>query len=95
MYCNPPKAQGTKEGAGKNKGWSVCCKTLSPSNVRSYTCKVSPTWQPNYELNKDDTNRHAKVIGSDSGGIYVCVCLVVFTLNSTQIVTGNCGMRRA
>lgn len=33
---------------------------MSPSNVRSYTYKVSPTWMPKHERNKDNTNEYAK-----------------------------------
>lgn len=39
------------------------CETVSPSDVRLYTHKDSPTFLPKYELNKD--NRHAKVDGKD------------------------------
>lgn len=39
-----------------------CCEILSLRNVRSYTHKVSPTWPPESELNKD--SRHAN---TDSG----------------------------
>lgn len=33
---------------------------LSLTNVKNYTCNVSPTWLPKCELNKD-INKHAKV----------------------------------
>lgn len=34
---------------------------LSTINVRSYTHKVSPTWLPKHELNREDSNKHANV----------------------------------
>ena len=37
------------------------CEMVSPTNVRSYTHKVFPTWLPNHDLSRDDTNGHAKV----------------------------------
>lgn len=39
------------------------CETASPSNVKSYIPKVSPTWLSKYEINEDDTNEHAKCLG--------------------------------
>ena len=33
-----------------------CYKVVFPRNVRSYTHKVSPTWLPKGDLNKDNTN---------------------------------------
>lgn len=35
---------------------------MPPSNIRSNTHKVSPTWLPKCELNKD-TKKHAKLYG--------------------------------
>lgn len=43
----------------ENQG--VCCEIVFPRNVTSYTHKVSPTWLSKHELNKDNTDRHAKV----------------------------------
>lgn len=39
------------------------CETVSPSDVRLYMHKDSPTLLPKYELNKD--NRHAREDGKD------------------------------
>lgn len=39
------------------------CETVSPSDVRHYTHKDSPTLLPKHEPNKD--NRHDKVDGKD------------------------------
>lgn len=36
---------------------------VSPSNIRSYTHDLLPTWSPNHELNKENTNEHAKLCG--------------------------------
>ena len=53
--------------------WCPQCQTLpdrfkipqleigSPNHSRSYTHKVTPTWLPKCEPNKDDTSGHAKV----------------------------------
>lgn len=41
-------------------------KTVSPSNIRSYTHRRSPTWLPKHELNKDGIDTHVKV----GGGVY-------------------------
>lgn len=30
------------------------CEVVSPSHVRSYIHKLSPTWMPKYVLNKDN-----------------------------------------
>lgn len=39
----------------------ICVEIVSLSNVRGYTTKVSPTWLPKYEQNRDHTNGYAKV----------------------------------
>lgn len=36
---------------------------MFPRNARSPTCEVSPTWLPKYDLNKEDSNRHANKEG--------------------------------
>lgn len=41
----------------------VCYERLSPSNVRSYSPKVSPISLSKHEPKKDVMNRHAKVDG--------------------------------
>jgi hypothetical protein len=43
----------------------VHAKIVSLSKIRSYTHKVSPTWLPTHELNKNDTNTHAEVDGEN------------------------------
>jgi hypothetical protein len=43
------------------EGQRVCCETVSHTNVRSYTNQISPVWLPKQELNRDKTNRLAKV----------------------------------
>lgn len=39
----------------------VCCNTVSPWSVRSYTHEVSLTWLSKHKLDNGQTNRHAKV----------------------------------
>ena len=39
---------------------------LASTNVRSYTHKVSLTWLPKHELNKDSTHRHVQRNGEKS-----------------------------
>lgn len=41
----------------------ICIYINSPSNIRSYTCKGSPTWLPNCELAKDNINEQEKLNG--------------------------------
>ena len=41
----------------------VCCENVSFSNVRSYIHEVSPIGPHKHELNKDSSNRHAKMAG--------------------------------
>jgi hypothetical protein len=41
----------------------VCCESVSHSNVRSYTHRVSLAWLSAYELNKDDNNDRTKLNG--------------------------------
>lgn len=41
---------------------------VSPSKIRSYSHKASPTYLPKHELNKDDTKGHAKLDGEKSVG---------------------------
>lgn len=38
----------------------LCCEIMSPSDLRSCTCKVSPPWPPKHELHKEDTSRHVE-----------------------------------
>lgn len=45
------------------EGPGVDCEIVSPSNVRSYTHNVSPTWLPRHELVKVGISRHAEVGG--------------------------------
>ena len=42
---------------------------MGPSYVRIYTQKLSPTWLPKHELNKDGNNRHGKVDGERPEGL--------------------------
>ena len=51
----------SKEWKDEPKDQGVCCEIESPSNIRSYTHKDSPTWPLKPNLNKDDTNEHAKL----------------------------------
>lgn len=51
---------------------------ISPSHFRSYTHKVSPTWLPKQEGNKDTVNEHVKVERKIPRG-----------LNHTWRTTGN------
>ena len=39
----------------------LCSKIVPPCDVRSFTHKVLPVWMSKHELNKDNSNRHAKV----------------------------------
>lgn len=41
----------------------VYCEVIFPSNVVNYTSKVSPTWLPKHEMNKDDANGHTNWMG--------------------------------
>ena len=41
----------------------VCCETVFSSNIKSYTNKVLTTSLPKHELNKDDSNGHARLDG--------------------------------
>jgi len=59
----------------------VCSEILSPRNVRSYTHKVSPTWLPKHELNREDSNKHANV-DREASALH-------------KKTTGNWGMPRA
>jgi hypothetical protein len=36
---------------------------MSPTSIRTNTHRVSPTWAPKYELNKNSTNEHARQDG--------------------------------
>ena len=47
----------------KEAEYGVCCQILSPSHVRSYIHKLSPTVLPNHEWNKESNNRHTNVDG--------------------------------
>lgn len=51
------------ERLGEPKDKGICWCIMSPSNIISYTHKVSLTWLPKCELNKNDTNRQAKLDG--------------------------------
>lgn len=42
---------------------------VSPSNIRTYTQKVSWIWLPKHELNKKDTNENAKLGGKSPWGL--------------------------
>ena len=53
-----------EEGVGRlsePEEQGVCCKIVSPSNVRSYTQKLSLTPLPKRVLKKYNNNRHAEV----------------------------------
>lgn len=41
---------------------------VSPSNIRTYTQKVSSIWLPKHELKKEDTNEHTKLGGEKPMG---------------------------
>lgn len=41
--------------------WGVLCEIMFPNNIRIYTYKDSPTWQPKCKLNKD-TSKTVKLL---------------------------------
>ena len=44
----------------RTRDQELCCEIMSPSDLRSCTCKVSPPWPPKHELHKEDTSRHVE-----------------------------------
>ena len=46
---------------GESEGQGVGREAVSPRNVRIYTCKISPTWLPEHESKKDNSNGHANI----------------------------------
>lgn len=69
QHNSHPKAQGSLQkrrtaGLLDPEGQGVCCETRSPRKFRSCHHKVSPTWLPKQELNRDNTNLCARVGGA-------------------------------
>lgn len=61
-----PKAQGTwqkrdQKDYQESENQGVCFEMVSPSNIRSYIYKVSPTWLCRCDLNKDDISKPARL----------------------------------
>lgn len=80
-----PKAQGILKRRTKKveRAWRlVFCKTVSPTNFRSYTHKISPTWLHKCELYKHDSG-HAKGDGRNS------IRLQPYIMNHRQLSKGR------
>lgn len=68
-----PKAERTLwKGNGKSlrtRASGSLLWVMSPSNTRSYSCNISPTWSPKHEVNRDGMNEHAKLEREYPGGL--------------------------
>jgi hypothetical protein len=67
-YNSQPEAWGSFRRRSRKivraRGSESLCETVSPSNARNYTHKVSPIWLPKQGLTKED-NGHAKWQGKN------------------------------